>query len=152
MRRAAIVYVIEDQLLIASAPMTTAGLDTMLGLTTISWEAGPEALGASIQQALVACEEMVPPSTEAEWKASYDALLAATGIADLRAFMLAATMFYVVVEGEGPVIVEGVEKPSQNNIIELPQGEDGFLGSDIGVAMAVGIERLLAGKDTTAWS
>ena len=150
MKRAAIVYVIEDQLLIVSAPETTAGTDIMRGLTTLSREAGRDAIGASIQQALVGSEGMAPRPTEAEWRASHDVLLAAAGISDLKKFILAATMFHISVDGEQPVTVERVEKPADNNEIAVPQGEDGFLGSDIGGVIADAVEWLYKNRASAA--
>ena len=90
MERSAVVYAVNDRLIVAPNRRTATGLRVQVNPTAIDGSAGPTELSGSISAALDASAlTAIPPR---DWKGVFVPFLQAAGVRNMKVFMASARM------------------------------------------------------------
>ncbi len=90
MRRSAVIYSVNDRLVVAASSRTTAGVGLQHSPSSAALDAEPHELSTLIESVLGHSEEILPHPKQSEWKGSFDPILKASGVRSQKAFMASA--------------------------------------------------------------
>ena len=138
MERSAVVYAINDRLIIGASRRTATGLRLEVEPQTLGGNAGLAELVASLSSALAASmPAAIPPR---DWKGFFDPFLKAAGVRSFKAFMAAAQSVSID-ERDGTFVVTPYRNLGPSEGFE-PIPSEAATSPDLETAVSAVVEKL----------